>query len=240
MGKHNKPVAKPKTAGKHKPPTASDTGSATALFGGAFIAVLLAVAVSFGINNSPAAQRALRPLAQSLDPYVRPLLERVTGRKLDGASLTAEQALHEGRLPSGHQQRAKCIDRRGAGCADVGEREMVQQCEEDPEVKARCCATCHKLTCIDHHSACEEWALKQECIDNPEYMMANCCYSCSPDPDDPCSTNPSRRPDVHRGDITKIFERALAEFPQYPATVHHPGPRTTPSPSAPLRGLGAH
>ena len=132
MGKHNKPVAKPKTAGKHKPPTASDTGSATALFGGAFIAVLLAVAVSFGINNSPAAQRALRPLAQSLDPYVRPLLERVTGRKLDGASLTAEQALHEGRLPSGHQQRAKCIDRRGAGCAIVyahAQAEAERVCE---------------------------------------------------------------------------------------------------------------
>ena len=55
-------------------------------------------------------------------------------------------------------------------------------------------------------------------------MKANCCFSCSPDPDDPCSIDPSQRPDVHRGDFSKIFERAIAEFPQYPAVVHSRDP----------------
>eukprot|EP00967_Tisochrysis_lutea_P018658 scaffold21167_cov33-Tisochrysis_lutea.AAC.2 len=45
--------------------------------------------------------------------------------------------------------------------------------------------------------------------------MEHCCLSCSPDPDDRCTHIPTERPDVAEGDIDKIFERAIANYPQY-------------------------
>ena len=58
-------------------------------------------------------------------------------------------------------------------------------------------------------------------------MHQHCCFSCSPDLDDPCSIDPSSRPDVYKGDITKTFVRILWDYPQYNPTVHSRDPWLT-------------
>jgi prolyl 4-hydroxylase len=55
-------------------------------------------------------------------------------------------------------------------------------------------------------------------------MLQTCCHSCSPDHDDKCTHHPTERPRVAEGDIDKIFERALAEFPQYQPVMHSRDP----------------
>ena len=77
------------------------------------------------------------------------------------------------------------------------------------------------LPCLDLISH----ALSRPCVHpQPDYMLSACCFSCSPDPDDPCSLDPSSRPDVYKGDISKTFERILREFPQYTPTAHSRDP----------------
>jgi len=107
-------------------------------------------------------------------------------------------------------QRPKCKDA-SFGCSSGL---TAEQCD-DEATRSKCCLSCHKLACKDTDSSCVAWAQSGECYRNTEYMLRTCCLSCSPDYDDPCTHNPTERPDVAEGDLTKIFERAVAEYPQY-------------------------
>lgn len=135
-------------------------------------------------------------------------------------ALSEFEALQQGRLPT--SQGSRCRDAFLGGCS--GNVVTAEACRSDATLRERCCRSCHELTCIDQDTHCEEWAYAGECIDNPDWMKANCCSSCSPDPDDPCSVDPSSRPDVYKGDIGKIFTRLIAEHPQYAPTVHSRDP----------------
>jgi len=106
-------------------------------------------------------------------------------------------------------QRPKCKDA-SFGCSGL----TAERCD-DEATRSKCCLSCHKLACKDTDSSCVAWAQSGECYRNTEYMLRTCCLSCSPDYDDPCTHNPTERPDVAEGDLTKIFERAVAEYPQY-------------------------
>jgi len=66
--------------------------------------------------------------------------------------------------------------------------------------------------------------MNDQCLDNTEFMKERCCWSCSPDPDDPCSLDPMDRPDVYKGDISKTFERILTDHTQYSPVVHSRDP----------------
>ena len=35
------------------------------------------------------------------------------------------------------------------------------------------------LDCIDERKECVEWAKKGECSKNPDYMLKDCCKSCT-------------------------------------------------------------
>ena len=132
------------------------------------------------------------------------------------SELTERERLQQGRAPT--NKRARCEDRGSCGAV------TKEECEADPKLAKRCCRSCHTLTCIDYDEQCEDWAFADQCLDNPEYMKKNCCFSCAPDPDDPCSMDPSSRPDVYKGDIDKTFERIIKEYPQYNPTAHSKDP----------------
>jgi len=213
MGKGNKP-AKPPSKLKSSSSSAgssSDLG-ASAVLGAVVVGCMAVLAMCFVYLTDAFGQR--KNMAAVLKPMADKIDDKLSNMGVDtGKSKTAEELLHEGRM---HESMKKAVCKDAPGC----EREAtVETCGADDALKARCCKTCHTLTCVDKDEQCAEWAYDMQCIDNAEWMQANCCFSCSPDPDDPCSVDPSERPDVHKGDINKIFERALAEFPQYPATV---------------------
>jgi hypothetical protein len=214
MGSKSKPAKPPKVArnaGARAPPaTFLDSCLLFAAIAAAAIAVLASVAYFSPGALSAVTPSAIKPLARTLDRKLTDL-----GVK---EQLSEEEMLQQGRMPGG-SPKASCTDS-SASCKAVS----AEECASDDALRERCCSSCHKLTCVDKDESCEEWMFDQQCIDNPEFMMANCCFSCSPDPDDPCAIDPSKRPDVHKGDITKIFERAIAEYPQYPATVHSRDP----------------
>jgi hypothetical protein len=172
------------------------------------------VALSIGIYYS--ASMAFPGRAQSRSAALR---SAQPGKpdKVDPSKLSAFEQLQRGML-SGANQPKRCQDS-SAKCATVTEAECAAA-----ETKEACCATCHKLTCVDLDEQCFEWAYAGECIDNPAYMKAQCCFSCSPDPDDPCSTDPSKRPDVYKGDLDVFFQRAIDNFPQYKPVVHSRDP----------------
>jgi len=127
--------------------------------------------------------------------------------------------LQEGRGdPTMH--RASCVDSWSGGCSSA----TAEACAGDPSVKTKCCNTCHKLTCVDTDPSCEAWSQSGECYKNTPFMLHTCCHSCTPDYDDKCTHYPTERPDVAEGDISKIFERALAQYPQYNPQVHSRDP----------------
>ena len=129
-----------------------------------------------------------------------------SGRK--ESELTAHELRQQGRKVPG-SERARCVD--GRGCASV----TAEQCTNDAQVRSKCCLSCFKQTCIDKDPSCIPKAQKGACYLEPEYMNATCCYACSPDPEDPCSPDPSKRPEVAEGDLSKVFQRAVDEYPQY-------------------------
>lgn len=140
------------------------------------------------------------------------------GEKGESASMPERESevnkrrrqLQEGQVdPSLH--RPRCVDSWNAGCSSVS----LDACVGDEQTRARCCKSCHTLTCHDTDPNCEYWAQTGECYKNKAFMMEHCCLSCSPDPDDRCTHIPTERPDVAEGDIDKIFERAIANYPQY-------------------------
>ena len=55
-------------------------------------------------------------------------------------------------------------------------------------------------------------------------MNATCCFACSPDPEDRCSPDPSRRPEVAEGDLSKIFENAVANYSQFGPRIYSRDP----------------
>jgi hypothetical protein len=129
--------------------------------------------------------------------------------------------LQEGRIDGKQRaERAKCVDRPRSNC-ELLERnpEATELCNTDAATRADCCKTCHRLACKDKSSSCQEWSQSGQCYQNKEFMLERCCYSCSPDPDDACSPDPAERPDVAEGDVDKIFERALENFPHYKPNV---------------------
>jgi len=198
---------------------ASSSRAFSSLILGACVVALVSILLACGAYFTDALGQR-----KNIETLVKPLARKVEQTLNDvgvetGMSKTAEELLHEGRMHDS-LRREVCSD--GAGCEATSLSAEV--CTTDADLSKRCCLSCHRLTCIDKDPMCPEWSYDQQCIDNPAFMKANCCFSCKPDPEDPCSIDPSRKPDVHKGDITKIFERALDEFPQYPATVHSRDP----------------
>jgi len=122
--------------------------------------------------------------------------------------------LQEGRVDP-DLKRPGCTDSWTGGCGSV----TAATCESDAALKSACCLSCHKLTCLDTDANCVDWAQSGECYKNTDFMLQTCCHSCSPDYDDKCTHYPTERPDVAEGDISKIFERAVANYPQYSPTV---------------------
>ncbi len=135
---------------------------------------------------------------------------------------SAEERLLEGRISKdAKKQRPQCVDAPGADCAA---RASKDACEHDSPFWRECCRSCYNTACEDTDPSCESWAQAGQCYLNKEYMVSACCKSCSIDPDDACSHDPTSRPDVAEGDIEKIFERAVADYPQYSPTVHSRDP----------------
>jgi len=190
---------KPKT-GSHAPAKGKKVSSERAAktsstkYYGLAIAVALVAAVS-GI----AYRRRTTP------PLSKPFTPQTVEEK--------RRAILEGRVSKGLEKRV-CKDT-GAGCASV----TADACQADEALSTSCCKSCHKLTCIDTDPGCMEWSQKGQCYLNAEYMKNTCCASCSPDPDDPCTIDPSKRPEVAEGDLSKIFTRAIENYPQYLPTV---------------------
>ena len=124
-----------------------------------------------------------------------------------GVGMSDRELLQQGRRPK-HMKRAVCADTGGAMCYNV----KAEKCEADEALRKKCCRSCHAATCQDKHEECYDWMMTDQCLDNPEFMKRECCFSCSPDPDDPCSTDPMQRPDIYKGDINKTFERIEREY----------------------------
>ena len=61
-------------------------------------------------------------------------------------------------------------------------------------------------------------------------MNATCCFACSADPEDRCSPDPRKRPEVAEGELSSVFERAIEQFPQYGPRVLHRDPWVGASP----------
>ena len=122
--------------------------------------------------------------------------------------ISEREALQMGRAPK-NGKRPQCLDR-GAGCSSA----TAETCAADAALAKRCCRSCHFATCVDQYDECYDWSMQDQCLDNVEFMQKNCCFSCSPDIDDPCSLDPSSRPDVYKGDFNKTFERSKAILPQ--------------------------
>ena len=219
-GKPNKPKKPPSKAS-----ASSGPGMGSNLVLGAVVVAITACLVAVGLWYTDALGQR-----KKVESVLRPIAQKVESKLNDigidtGRSQSAEDLLHEGRM---HESLKKEVCRDAPGCTnqlqEQGEPSFKDACAADAALAKRCCSSCHRVTCLDKHEDCAQWAYDMQCIDNPEFMKQNCCFSCSPDPDDPCSIDPSERPDVHKGDITKIFERAIADFPQYPATVHSRDP----------------
>ena len=121
--------------------------------------------------------------------------------------LTPHELRQQGR-PLPGSDRPRCVD--GAGCSSV----TAEECS-DPKVSRRCCGSCFKATCVDKDPSCIAKAQKGACYLDAEYMNATCCFACSPDPEDRCSPDPRKRPEVAENDLTKVFERAVQEYPQF-------------------------
>ena len=214
MGKNN--------AMKSKKVPSQRSQSAGTIVNSALIAAVIAIVVAcvFYYSDALGQRKTVESMIKPFALGAQKLESKLHDMGVDmGRSMTAEELLQEGRA---HEslKRPQCRDAPGCG----GKSVTAEACATDEELAQRCCSSCHKLTCVDTHTDCPTWAYEMKCIDNAEFMKANCCSSCAPDPDDPCSIDPSERPDVHTGDITKIFERAMREFPQYPATVHSTDP----------------
>ena len=211
MGKNNK---------LRKPPAAAGGGSSSSSespgLGLGALAITAAVFV-IGLASFFVMLFGSSGTAEPLAKLQRAVKQAAGGKAGAGEVRSDRERLQEGAL-----------DKKGARCADTSRKcardVSAEACSADERLRQRCCRSCHMLTCVDHDAQCEEWAFTDQCLDNPEYMQKNCCWSCSPDPDDPCSIDPSDRPDVYKGDIDKTFERILAEYQQYPATVHSRDP----------------
>ena len=108
----------------------------------------------------------------------------------------------------------------GRGCSEL----TADKCNSDVALAKRCCRSCDYLTCLDMDPRCLAWSQAGECYKSAENMQQHCCRSCSRDFDDVCSPDPKVRPDVAEGDIDRIFERAVANYPQYSPVVYSRDP----------------
>ena len=74
----------------------------------------------------------------------------------------------------------------------------------------------------DDHD-CSYWAKNNACEETPGFMIFSCPRSCGfchlKDPDIRCRRHPDAKPAVGPGDVNKMFERLLTDFPQYTPTV---------------------
>jgi prolyl 4-hydroxylase len=202
-----KPAAKAPPAAQKKP-AAKAAGMSRAALLGAVLAM-----------GAGACSYLLLKGRGSLLPTVPSSARPTGGPPSETEEQRRRRLLQEGRGdPS--MQRASCVDSWSGGCSSA----TAESCAGDPSVKSKCCNTCHKLTCVDTDPNCEAWAQSGECYKNTPFMLSACCRSCSPDHDDKCTHYPTERPDVAEGDINKIFERAVAEYPQYNPQVHSRDP----------------
>ena len=139
-----------------------------------------------------------------------------------------------------------------AGCADrddsCGAWAESGECETNPVfMNSHCNASCgacgdssrkkaapprHKGSlvgkCRDDNSNCANWAGAGECDSNPGYMRKTCqlsCNACDGGASNPACVRPNETAAASRpGDISAMFERALALYPQYTPTVHSRDP----------------
>ena len=213
-------VAVERGMGKHKPPKAQaggarkgkDSGGGLvlpAVVGAVLIAVFAYALLGPGAPpeeppHSSVGGSGGRAGGGSGQPSSRP-------RRPPKRELSAFELRQQGRIVPG-ADRKKCVD--GGRCAGV----TADQCESE-EVSSRCCLSCFKLTCVDKDPRCAARAQKGGCYLDAEWMNATCCFACSPDPEDHCSPDPRKRPDVAEGDLSKIFQRAVDNYPQYSPTI---------------------
>mmetsp|Transcript_14678 Transcript_14678/g.31056 ORF Transcript_14678/g.31056 Transcript_14678/m.31056 type:complete len:430 (+) Transcript_14678:18-1307(+) len=177
---------------------------------GAAISLLVSVGVTLYFNEDMMAGFVATSFGSSLGVATNP------------ATLSADELrrrLQEGR--QGMRANKKCEDVPSASCSVKATKES---CTADKELAQDCCRSCFNVVCLDTDPACIEWSQSGECYKNPDFMKRTCCYSCSVDPSDPCSHDPSKRPDVAEGDISRIFKRAIKEYAQYEPIVHSQDP----------------
>ena len=77
--------------------------------------------------------------------------------------LSKREALQQGRVPKGKGNARRCVDS-WLGCNDA----TAEMCAAAESMRERCCRTCHQLTCFDNHPSCYEWAMDDQCLDNPQ------------------------------------------------------------------------
>ena len=211
MGK-NKPL-KPPGKGAASQKRSSDSSSLSTL---AIVGACVVGGVAFGLSTFV----AMGGSAKDAEALVSKALNgNLNLRDVGVGQLSEREALQQGRVPKSFKRQA-CTDSRLCAKKSI----TAEQCEADEGLRKQCCRSCHELACVDLDEQCFDWSLADQCIDNAEFMKKNCCASCSPDPDDPCSTDPSSRPDVYKGDFTRAFERIIRDYPQYNITVHSRDP----------------
>ena len=184
-----------------KPPSAAKKGSAAPFISPAAVVGALAVVGLACVAYDMSKGEKAVPTSRQPSPSPAP------ARSKKPREMTAHELRQQGRQVPG-SERPRCVD--GRGCAGV----TADQCA-DEAVASKCCVSCFKATCVDKDPSCIPKAQKGACYLEPEYMNATCCFACSPDPEDRCSPDPRKRPEVAEGDLTKVFERAINEYPQY-------------------------
>ena len=87
----------------------------------------------------------------------------------------------------------------------IGDLGLAETLDADAETRSRCCRRCYEVACFDSTQDCAAWADAGQCYLNPDFMQRECCFSCTPDPDNKCAIDFSRRPGVAPGDLDTIF-----------------------------------
>lgn len=88
----------------------------------------------------------------------------VVGRT-GSSELSEREALQQGRAPKSLKEKKRCVDS-WTGCSGLS----AEKCASDEVLRARCCRSCHDLTCVDTDENCFAWAMDDQCLDS-EYLL---------------------------------------------------------------------
>ena len=180
------------------------------------------------------AKKEVKSIAVDWSPPTLPA-ELAAAQAEADAEREATRAKYGGRMWPGQA----CEDMR-PDCATLA-RWNLSACGESEVMLTRCprtCRTCHYhdlvagiSECADTHEQCASWARSGECEKNRRFMLSGCSKSCGV-----CESKIvgcSRRnptPGVRAPDgLTRMFERALVDFPQF-------SPTALSTPKAPVEG----